>query len=99
MEENFDKNFATEDFNDETNENGEVAAIEGESKADKFRRIASHRTNNALKQITGIGKLSTSAYEYTPEQVEKIFGALQQALDDAKSRFEKKPNNGPSFSL
>ncbi len=73
--------------------------IAGESKADKFRRLASKRTQNALKQISGIGKLSTSAYEYTPEQVEKIFGAIQSAVDNAKAKFEKKKDETEEFSL
>lgn len=73
--------------------------IAGESKADKFRRLASKRTQNALKQISGVGKLSTSAYEYTPEQVEKIFGAIQSAVDSAKAKFEKKKDETEKFSL
>ena len=73
--------------------------IEGESKADKFKRLASKRTNNAIKAISSIGKLSTSAYEYTPEQVEKIFAAIGQACDEAKSKFEKKKPESAQFSL
>ena len=73
--------------------------IAGESKADKFRRLASKRTNNALKQIEGIGKLSTSAYEYTPEQVEKIFGTLQAAIDLNREKFNKQKKESPEFQL
>ena len=78
----------------------EQRVIEGESKADKFKRLAAKRTNNALKQINNLGNLSTSAYEYTPEQVEKIFGALQGALDECRAKFEKtKQKDNQEFTL
>lgn len=77
----------TEIINEPLNESIEEE-IEGESKAEKFRRIASKRTNNALRQIDNIGKLSGSSYEYTNEQVEKIFDALQKALDSAHAKFQ-----------
>lgn len=73
--------------------------IAGESKADKFIRLANKRTNNAIKQITGIGKLSTSAYEYTDDQIVKIFDALQTTLDTARSKFEKKKDDSNTFQL
>ncbi len=89
------------EFDEGTEDMAEAVDAEsvGESKADKFKRLAQGRTNNALKQITGIGKLATSAYEYTPEQVDKIFGALQAALDEAKGRFEKKAQVKETFTL
>ena len=63
--------------------------IEGESKEEKFRRIASKRTNNILKQIDNLGKLAgSSAYEYNQEQIEKIFAAIQKAVDTAHAKFQ-----------
>ncbi len=88
-------NIGNEEITEEINEEN----IEGESKADKFRRLASKRTNNVLKQISGIGKLSTSAYEYTPEQVDKIFSTLQDALDSARNKFEKTKKTENTFQL
>ncbi len=62
---------------------------EVESKHDKFKRLANQRVANALKKIELIGNLSGSGYEYAPEEVEKIFIALQQILDATKNRFSK----------
>ena len=100
MDENFENEFDDVEVNDETEVNSAADSGEtGESKAEKFKRLAQNRTNNALKQISGIGKLATSAYEYTPEQVEKIFGALQGALDEAKGKFEKTKSSAQAFTL
>ena len=62
---------------------------EAETKHDKFKRLANQRVANALKKIELIGNLSSSGYEYAPEEVEKIFTALQQTLDGTKNRFSK----------
>ena len=88
-----------ENMSYETIDETEDVSIPGESKAEKFKRLAEKRTQNALKQISGIGKLSSSAYEYTPEQIEKIFGALQSALDTARNKFEKNTSEKEEFSL
>lgn len=60
-----------------------------ETKHDKFKRLANQRVANALKKIELIGNLSSSGYEYSPEEVEKVFAALQQTLDSTKNRFSK----------
>ena len=60
-----------------------------ESKHDKFKRLANQRVASALKKIELIGNLASSGYESTPEEVEKIFAALQQTLDNTKNRFSK----------
>jgi hypothetical protein len=73
---------------------------EAETKHDKFKRLANQRVANALKKIELIGNLSSSGYESTPEEVEKIFIALQQMLDNTKARFSKsKKEEMQKFSL
>lgn len=62
---------------------------EGESKHDKFKRLASQRVTNAIKKIELIGNLSSPGYEYTAEEIEKIFASLQQTLDSTKNKFSK----------
>ena len=62
---------------------------EAESKHDKFKRLASQRVTNAIKKMELIGNLTGSGYESTPEEVEKIFTALQQTLDGVKDKFSK----------
>ena len=73
---------------------------EGESKHDKFKRLASQRVTNAIKKIELIGNLSSSGYEYAAEEIEKIFTSLQQTLDSTKSRFSKaKKEEAGKFEL
>lgn len=73
---------------------------EVETKHDKFKRLATQRVTSALKKIELVGNLGTSSYESTPEEVEKIFASLQQALDNAKGRFSKsKKEETTKFAL
>ena len=72
---------------------------EAENKHDKFKRLASKRVSNAIKKIELIGHLSGSSYESTAEEVEKIFSALQQALDGAKEQFSAKTPEKKKFEL
>ncbi|NQU94680.1 MAG: hypothetical protein HQ549_00395 [Candidatus Omnitrophica bacterium] len=62
---------------------------ESESKHDKFKRLATQRVTNAIKKIELLGNLSGAGYESTPEEVEKIFKALQDTLDGVKEKFSK----------
>lgn len=60
-----------------------------ESKADKFKRLANKRAVRAIKMIRGLGSLSGRAYEWKPDQVEKVFAALESECKAAKLRFNK----------
>ena len=62
---------------------------EVESKHDKFKRLASLRVTNAIKKVELLGNLTGSGYESTPEEVDKIFKALQDTLDSVKDKFSK----------
>lgn len=54
-----------------------------------FKRLAESRTEKALDMIDLIGNLSNkSFYEYTQEEVETIFDALQKALDENKAKYK-----------
>ena len=67
----------------------ESESKQGESKHDKFKRLATQRVTNAVKKIELIGNLASSSYEYAPEEAQKIFDALQQAVDGVKGSFSK----------
>lgn len=61
-----------------------------ESKSDKFKRISGRRVDELVKKIKLVGNLSNrGSYDYEDSDVGEIFGKLQQALDDAKERFNK----------
>ncbi|WP_296740399.1 hypothetical protein [Mesorhizobium sp.] len=57
-------------------------------KRQKFVKLAEARVTRAMNDIRLIGNLSNrGAYEYTDEDVRKIFRVLQKELEGAKSRF------------
>lgn len=65
-----------------------------ETKQQKFVRIAEPRVTRACKAISLLGNLAGSSYEYTEEQVEAMFGAVQQELDKARAAFRKREGVG-----
>ncbi len=72
-------------------ENEHEENIPNESKADKFLRLAPGRVNKILSSIDSLKKLSSrSSYEYTSEQVEKMFTALKGSLEECEKAFEEK---------
>lgn len=61
-----------------------------ENKKANFKRIAENRTNKIIDQISLLGNLSNSSYyEYTDDQIEAIFDAIQKELDNQKAKFIK----------
>lgn len=69
-------------------------------KKNNFKRIAEARTNKILKSISLLGNLSnTSYYEYTPEQIETIFNAIQEELDLQRKKFQKNNMKEKRFKL
>ena len=58
-------------------------------KKDNFKRIAEKRTNKIIESISKLQNLTnTYFYEYTDEQIEAIFEAIQEELDNQKKIFE-----------
>lgn len=57
-----------------------------ETKSDKFVRLAQARTIKIIKYIRSVGKLSTSAYDYTDEQVDSIVGVIRKEADELERR-------------
>lgn len=72
-----------------------------ETKRDKFVRLAEARTNKIIDMLQLLGNCSnTSAYDYTQQDVEKIFGAIENELKEAKKKFSKvESKKGSRFTL
>lgn len=65
-----------------------------------FVRIAEARTNKIIESIALLGNLSNSSYyEYTPEQIEAMFSAIQEELDAQKKRFANESPKKKKFRL
>lgn len=70
-----------------------------ETKQQKFVRIAEPRVTRACKAVNLLGNLAASSYEYSEEQVNAMFAAVQYELDMAREKFRKHEGVGKfSFS-
>lgn len=59
-----------------------------ETRHERFKRVASKRTNEILEKIRILGNCSNkSSYEYTEEEVNKIFSEIDKQLKLTKSKF------------
>jgi len=57
-------------------------------KIERFKRLATYRTNEVLRRLRTLGNCANrSAYEYNKEEVEKIFQAINQKLKETRSKF------------
>lgn len=64
-----------------------------ENKKENFKRVAEKRTNKIIDSISKLQNLTnTSFYEYSNEQIDAIFNAIQKELDRQKEIFEKDKN-------
>ena len=62
-----------------------------ETRSERFRRVATRRTNNILRQIQVLGNCSNkSSYSYTEEDIRKIFSAIEGELRATKYKFTNK---------
>lgn len=72
-----------------------------ETKRDKFVRLAEARTNKIIDMIQLLGNCSNlGAYDYTQQDVDKIFTAIENELRESKKKFSKVDSKkGTRFSL
>ena len=59
-----------------------------ETHNERFRRLATVRTNAVIDKLVLLGKLSDRRnYQYTEGEINKIFVALSNTLKETKSKF------------
>lgn len=69
-------------------------------KQENFKRIAESRTNKIIDSISKLKQFkNTSFYEYTDEQIESIFNAIQSELDKQREEFKKESKVSRRFEL
>lgn len=62
-----------------------------ESRHERFKRLATLRTNAILEKLRLLGNLSSKTnYEYTEEELTKIFSAIETQLRNIKALFSGK---------
>ena len=63
---------------------------EKETKRDKFVRLAEARTNKIIDMLQLLSNCSNSnVYDYTQQDVDKIFNAIDAEVKEAKKKFSK----------
>jgi hypothetical protein len=59
-----------------------------EQKRERFKRLATQRTNLVLQRLKVLGNCSNrSAYEYTEDDVTKIFSEIERRVRETKAKF------------
>ena len=65
-----------------------IVFMTDETRQEKFKRLASRRTNNVLNQLRLLGNLSNKAnYDYGEEGVRKIFSTIKSQLRIVEAKF------------
>lgn len=58
------------------------------NKRDRFKKLAEYRTNEILKRLKVLGNCSNrSAYEYSEEEISKIFSEIERKVRETKAKF------------
>ena len=64
--------------------------VENETKQERFKRIATARTNRVLDDLRLLANCSNiSAYGYSEQQIKKIFNTIEGELKTVKMMFNK----------
>lgn len=59
-----------------------------DERRNNFKRLASARTNEVLRRLKILGNCANrSHYDYTEEEINKIFSEIEKKVREAKSKF------------
>ena len=68
-------------------------------KSERFKRVAENRTNKIIDQIRLLGNCSNkSNYEYSEDEIKRIFSAIEVELKETKAKFQQS-NRNKKFEL
>ena len=69
-------------------------------KNETFKRVATRRTNAVLKKLQVLANCANrSTYEYTEEEVNKIFAEIEKETKLARMKFQPAQNKRKEFEL
>ena len=58
------------------------------NRKENFKRLAEARTNEVLRKLKILGNCANrSNYDYTEEEVDKIFGEIEKKVKEMKAKF------------
>jgi len=62
--------------------------MKNEEKRERFKRLGVQRTNAVLNKVKVLSNCANrSAYEYTEEEVNRIFSEIERRVREAKAKF------------
>ena len=68
--------------------------MSNKERSDRFKRLATVRTNEVLNRLRILGNCADRrSYDYTEEEIEKIFKAIDEQAKIVKAKF-RKPKKG-----
>tara|TARA_B100000989_G_C19447914_1_gene430378 strand:- start:635 stop:856 length:222 start_codon:yes stop_codon:yes gene_type:complete len=71
-----------------------------ESKHERFKRIASKRMQNTLKEMSRLTNCSnTNTYEYTNRDVQKMIKTLNEKIQELRVAFKKGVRHDNKFKF
>lgn len=71
-----------------------------ETKSERFVRIAEARTNKIISMIRLLGNCANKGnYEYSEDDIRKIFSAIEGELKTAKGKFMEAESSEKKFTL
>jgi len=75
-----------------------MSKINNETPNERFKRIATLRTNTVLDKIRILGNLSNKKmYSYSEEDIDRIFSAINKRLKEVRAKFN--PHKQKRFKL
>ena len=75
-------------------------AVPGETKRERFERLANSRTNQVLEKLVILGRLGNpDMYDYDTADVDAIFSAITEAVEETKAKFLLAGEDVPAFNL
>lgn len=67
---------------------------------ERFVTVAARRTETILRTLRLLGNCAnTAGYEYRPDEVERMFVAIERELQVARAKFEQKQKRKIEFSF
>lgn len=59
-----------------------------DQKRERFKRLGAQRTNSVLQRLKVLGNCSNrNAYDYTEEEINKIFSEIERRARETKAKF------------
>lgn len=72
--------------------------MSNENRNTKFKRLAKNRGDLVVRYLRLLGNLSnTNNYEFTDEEVRKVFAVIEEELKHSKMRFNSKKKREIKF--